>query len=210
MDHIEKYVESMNLTLRELGYLIGFILGDGNIYIDAKRYDYRLRLFPNSNEKQIIRRLLSIILKIGLKPNVFTRDKVSIISVRSKKFINILSVIIDKLLSSKCVKHLSNEFLLGLIEGLIDSDGNIEWRRRGYFCAAITNHDKNKIELVVNICKKLDINYGFYVRSSNRTKYRVFIFNNLNLLTESVKVANALDTRDTRGRGGSGSKAPHP
>ncbi len=45
------------------GYLIGFYLGDGNIYIDRRRYDYRLRFFINHDDEEIIDRLV-IYLKI--------------------------------------------------------------------------------------------------------------------------------------------------
>ncbi len=123
---------------KEWGYLTGFFMGDGNIYIDKKRYDYRLRLFLNIRETTIRDKLIKILRGYGLNPNFFRQGNEIVISVRSKFLILELLNTIDTLYKGLNGKY-SHDFLVGVIEGLIDSDGNIERRRKGYFCVAITN-----------------------------------------------------------------------
>jgi len=80
----------------------------GNIYIDRKRYDYRLRLFPNVGEVEIVRKILSIITKTGFRPNTFTRGNVLVISVRGKSLIAIISNIIKNLMRETSLASVTN------------------------------------------------------------------------------------------------------
>ncbi|RLG80228.1 MAG: hypothetical protein DRO13_04265, partial [Thermoprotei archaeon] len=82
---------------RAWGYLVGFYMGDGNIYIDIKRYDYRLRLFLNAKEAVIRDRLINILRVYGLNPGFFVQDNEIIISVRSKYLIYRILNTVNKL-----------------------------------------------------------------------------------------------------------------
>jgi len=63
--------QASKVSWREWGYFVGFYLGDGNIYIDRKRYDYRIRLFFGLHELEILKRLVNIIESLGFNANVF-------------------------------------------------------------------------------------------------------------------------------------------
>ena len=177
---------------RRFGYLVGFILGDGNIYIDRKRYDYRIRLFLNANEKPLVDKLSDILKTLNLNVNIFKKSNEFILSVRSKCLVLLLNKFINQLFNNNTNKF-SEELLIGILEGLIDSDGNIERRRKNYFCAAITTTSKNILNLLIKICNLINIKCRYYI-VKNR-KYRIFIFNKLYIFTFSHKITREFKLR---------------
>jgi hypothetical protein len=108
---------------------------------------------------------------------------------------------INKLYTSP-IKPFSTDFPLDLLEGLIDSDGNIERRSKGYFCVSITNKDKAIIDVAGKACDILGFKHSIY---SDGTRFRLFIFNKMNLLLFSIKVSE-----EFRKKGRGGSRYPKP
>ena len=195
--------------MRRWGYLIGFYLGDGNVYIDRRRYDYRLRFFINPNDEEIIDKLITLLKDMGLNVNVFKQNSEVVISVRSKRLINKILNMVKDLPSNP--EKFRRDFIIGVLEGLIDSDGNIERRRGRYFCVAITTTNASIVDLTVRLYRILGLKYGLYVSPMrSKVRYRIFIFDKLTMLSYSIKVRKEFERRRAVGGGSPIAKAPHP
>jgi len=129
-------------------------------------------------ERKFLSRLVNLLHQYVLNCNVFKQGGELVISVRSKCFLYKLIELLQD------INRFNKEFLLGLLAGLIDSDGNVE-KKRKYFCASITNKNKLLIDAARKGCLVLGFKHSVY---NNHSRCRLFIFNKMDALLFSVKV----------------------
>jgi len=129
------------LSERDEGYLLDFFIGDGNIFIKESNGQYRVRMFCNKRETKIIAKVGDLLRQVcdNVREYVVENDGTIVLRVHSKALVGILRSKVDK---DKTLKTLEfpEETGIGLIEGLIDSDGYI---RRKY--VEITSSRKKKL-----------------------------------------------------------------
>ncbi|RLE59628.1 MAG: hypothetical protein DRJ35_05335 [Thermoprotei archaeon] len=161
------------LTEREKGYIFGFYVGDGNIFIKQTTGVYRIRFYLGKNEKEVQEHLKKILLKLFNKLHVYVdRETTICIEIHSKEFINHITTKVSK----DGIKHLnksSKDFLIGFIEGLIDSDGYV---KRNY--VEITTVNPKLKQQVMKILQmfKVKVNlrsYKYLTKNGEKIGYRI-------------------------------------
>jgi len=178
------------INLRELGYIIGLLHGDGYLYHDKKQRHYNIEFYLHSEkDKDIQTYLIHLLKKLELKPLIFKdkRFKCVRIRCRSKIFYTLFKKLKKKIISHK-------NFKLGFISGLIDAEGDIiskKWVR-------ISNTNKNLINKVKRILKNLNINYRVKKIKQKQKNwsvvYRIYvpIEKLINMKSNSIKIRRAL------------------
>ena len=150
----------------DLGYIFGTFLGDGNTHIsnnnnsESGSCHWSFSLHENNIAEKLKK---SIFRKLNYECKI------------SEKGGNVLSVncynkCITKLFdefSKKTEKHLPNkfycknkEYIKGLYDGLIDSDGSIEKCKNNKVITSLTNTSKSILELFYWCCMNLNISYS--------------------------------------------------
>jgi hypothetical protein len=137
------------LEEKEKGYLMGLYLGDGYSHHDEKNRHYTTEFYLNSvKDLEIKKYLIKILKKMSLNA-IITKDKrynCNRIRVRSKDLFYYIS---------KMKFKNNNEFDLGLVSGLIDSDGYVN-KKKSFI--QIVNTNKQLLERIELILKKIDVN----------------------------------------------------
>ncbi|RLE88622.1 MAG: hypothetical protein DRN04_17015, partial [Thermoprotei archaeon] len=122
----------------ELGYLIGFILGDGHVILDKRRG--LVRITQSSKHEPILNKVIKYISKtVGKEPQVRRRHVISNINGRRVES-DVVTVTINSIVFSYIVNYflenglkrvfkLPNSVLRAFIAGLIDSDGSISIKK---------------------------------------------------------------------------------
>ena len=129
-------------------------IGDGNVFTSNQKGIYRIRWYLSTRGKEIEKRLTKILEKLNLQVRKYEeKDNTLIIETHSKEFLEWLSSVASKD-GIKMNVH-SAEFLRGVIEGLIDSDGYV---KRNY--AEITTSNHKLKENIISILKTLKIRYN--------------------------------------------------
>ena len=142
-----------NITEKEKGYLVGLFLGDGHADYNKKDRHYNTEFYLNSKSDLDIQEfLLTIIKKLDAIVHIFKdpRYNVNRIRISSKIFFTFL----QNEVASFCDKTLpfSKSFLLGVVSGLIDSEGYVK-----HGSILITQKDESLLRDVEKICKDFEV-----------------------------------------------------
>lgn len=147
----------------KLGYIFGTYLGDGNIKIDENNYSGSCEWSFDLNEHDIANKVKDYIKEF--------LDYECIISVKDKKVLSVkcYNKCFTYLLSEfgkRTNKQLPNkyyctniEYIKGLYDGLIDSDGHIEYNKSGSITKSFANTSEYLIELFNWCCMNLNISF---------------------------------------------------
>lgn len=156
-------IDLSRISEKEKGYVVGFYVGDGNIFVSKTNGIYRLRYFLWYKEIQTQRKLQKILRKLTLAPRLYRdKDNMVVIELHSKEFVSYILSVCNK---NGLKKQNSNDFLRGFIEGLIDSDGHVQ---RNY--TEITTSSSKLKNNIVEVLNKIGI-------SSNIRNYHSSILN---------------------------------
>jgi len=158
---IRTFCDITKLSKEEIGYLLGFFVGDG--YIKKGKTQIIFALSLNDVENGILNKLKGIIEKTGKRTWICKRKNKSIqLVLSSKELVRYLRETLwfeegnkSRTVHLKCLKH-SKDFLKGFLAGLIDSDGNAN---RYAFIITISYKLGDQ---VIKICNKLSIHTNEY------------------------------------------------
>jgi IMP dehydrogenase/GMP reductase len=151
----------------DLGYIFGTYLGDGNSHITINNKNCESASCHwsfNINENDISNKLVSCIYNV-IEYNCSIKKKdnnVLFINCYNKSFTKLLNEF-----SKKTNKFLpenyyckNKDYIQGLFDGLIDSDGNIEITNTKKYIYNLTNTSKYILELFYWCCMNLQISYS--------------------------------------------------
>ncbi|MBU2562153.1 MAG: hypothetical protein KKF68_00640 [Nanoarchaeota archaeon] len=171
------------LLEKERGYLFGMFEGDGYKIHDKRSRHYQVEFYLNSlKDKKIIRFIVELLKKINLNPNTYQdkRYHCKRIRVYSKELFKIINKNINLL-------EKSNDFIMGYISGLIDSEGYVN-NFKSYIL--IINTNKKILKNCKDSLSKLKISSRINKRVLNvkdkKSSYRMYIsvnFKRLNHLS---------------------------
>ena len=160
------------LTEKEKGYLFGLFEGDGYKFHDKKSRHYHIEFYLNSKkDKDIIKYLLNLLDKIGVKPSLYQDKRYNCKRIRiySKELFNIIEKNIN-------LKNKSKEFSMGFVSGLIDSEGHVN-SKKDYIMVVNTNKkilDKCK-EFLDEMAVKSSISKRKQSRKDKLDSYRMYV-----------------------------------
>lgn len=171
-----KEVTIDNSNERKIGEFVGLFAGDGSYFFDKEKYLYRVRIYLNKNERNVLQYYTKLLEKLfGKPPNVFYYKSIAILDFRSKVIVNLLKSYLKwrrnktYTIGLKDYNKLSIQFLKGFAKGLIDSDGYVRCGQKEiYFGSTSPALNKNFVDTL----KLLDIKYKCYVQK--RTNRHVF------------------------------------
>jgi len=156
----------------ETGYLFGTFLGDGNSHLDDN-FSGRVEWYFHNDETETINKLVETIVNVvGKTPTItkYETRQYTTITLYSKQWASLLSTF-----GKKTEKHLpkkwyttNKQYLQGLYDGLIDSDGYVNGPQKN-FC----NTSPFLIELFCFLCLQLYRCYPNILNSGKQSSYLV-------------------------------------
>ncbi len=162
-----------NISSKEKGYLVGLFLGDGYAAYGKKDRHYNTEFYLNSiRDKDIQEFLISILTKMNLFTQISKdpRYNVNRIRISSRMFFEFL----QKEVNAFETKGYSadKDFLLGVISGLIDSDGCVY-----YGTILIAQKNEGLIRQAESICKLFGVNCSLRQKdnTNGRKIWRMYI-----------------------------------
>ncbi len=180
----------IKLSPKEEGYLFGLFEGDGYKLYDKKSRHYQVEFYLNSiNDTDIINNLIKLLKKIGLNPLQYQdkRKNCKRVRIYSKEIFNIINKKIN-------LRDKDEEFKLGFVSGLIDSEGYVNNKK---YYIMITNTNKKILKRCKEFLDSVGINSNISLRKPNikdKVKsYRMYIsvkFKRLNHI--SIKAGERL------------------
>jgi len=102
------------------------VLGDGNLYYDKNEHKYVIRIFLHKQQIDIVERVREVIRSVLKKEPCVYMHKPNVVAVKfySKYFTHFINRIYNIL--KERIHVLKQDFVLGVVEGLIDSDGCVD------------------------------------------------------------------------------------
>ena len=172
----------------ERGYLFGLFEGDGYKYHSIKGRRYQVDFYLNSvRDLGIINFLVELLRKMDFRVQ-FYQDKrfdCKRIGVYSKELFNVIKKKIS-------LKDKSEEFNIGFVSGLIDSEGNVNSKKSFIM---VINTNKAILEECKNFLESIDIKSNISKRKPSKYEvldsYRMYIsvsFKRLNHLSIKARV----------------------
>jgi hypothetical protein len=152
----------------DLGEFIGVFAGDGNYFFDRKKYHHRIRIYTGHYEKDYSKYLSGFLTKLFSKPpRVYknSRKDVIISEYCSRDIYSLIKEYLEwetdktKEVRLKNIDKLEQEFLIGFLRGIFDTDGGINLKKNK---AAFGTSSKNLAYQIKNILESLDLKPGFY------------------------------------------------
>lgn len=135
-----------------LGYIFGMMLGDGHAFLNnnGKSEVGRISLYLGAHEQNLADKFLNYIYKeFGAEGSYTVKDNLILVNVYSKPLAHLFSEF-----GKKNEKHLpkkyyakNKKYILGIFDGLIDSDGHIEKSGRVSFY-----NTSQKLKELFNFC----------------------------------------------------------
>lgn len=157
------------ISEKEEGYLSGLFEGDGYKYYDKKGRHYQTEFYLNSEkDKEIIAFLLEILNKLNLNPQKYFDKRFACLRTRinSKELFNNLN-------KNKILDMENEDFCIGYLSGLIDSDGYVNSKK---YSLNIINTNKNILENCQKFLKKKEIESTIKIRKpSKKDKQKSYI-----------------------------------
>jgi len=191
---IRTFCDIAKLSKEEIGYLLGFFVGDG--YIKKGKTQIIFALSFRDIKNGIFSYLKKIIEKTGKRTWICKRKNKSIqLVLSSRELVDYLNSVLNFESGNKsktvCLKTLnySKEFFKGFLGGLIDADGNAN--RYAY----ITTISCQLAGQIIKICNKLDIHTSEYTHLTSKSNIaRKIAFWNSDVKKElipSIKLKNS-------------------
>ena len=149
------------LTEKENGYLFGLFEGDGYKYYCKKYRHYQIEFYLNSKkDKEIISFLLKLLDKLNLNVQRYLDKRFDCLRIRvnSKDMFHLF----EKGIS---LDNKDDDFCLGYISGLIDSDGYVNPKK---YSLSITNTNQNALINCQTFLKKININSSLKLKKASK------------------------------------------
>jgi LAGLIDADG-like domain len=153
-----------NLNEGEKGYLVGLFIGDGYLHQDRWRH-YKINFYFNDKkDKDIVDYTILLLKKIGLSPYSMFHHGCRVVRLNSRCFYIFLKNIQYLYFSRK-----NEDFIIGFISGLIDSDGYV---KKGDI--VISNKHKILLKNTQLFCNKIGV-YSKLWSQMSKCKGKTFI-----------------------------------
>lgn len=159
----------INLSSKEdMGEFIGIFAGDGNYFFDKIKYHHRIRIFTGHYETEYSIYLRDFMTRIFSKsPRVYVNSRKDVIITEycSRAIHDLIKEYLHwdknktKEVKLKDLENLDNNFLIGFIRGLFDTDGGINLKKNK---VAFGTSSKNLAYQTKEILEKLNLKPGFY------------------------------------------------
>lgn len=167
---MRNFAKFKKLTPKERGYILGFYVGDGNIFVKKETGVYRIKFFLYKKEKNIEENIKQMLMKLGINTRIYNwKNNTRVIEMHSKDVVAYIRQRTTK--NGLTMTTSSKPFLKGYIEGLIDSDGYVQ---RNYTEITTCNYKLKKQIMHILCILKIKHNLREYTSPiSGRVGWRV-------------------------------------
>lgn len=169
-NQFSKKQSSMDFSVfnkRELGYIVGFFVGDGSQILDKRSGHYGVQFGLDAiRDSEITSFLRSLFEESGKRVTLYSAGTWLIMKVYSKSFLTFLHGFVKYEQDNGEIRKVlvgtttwPRAFALGFVGGLIDADGHVHKnkRRKGHFGADITTVNSSLVEQLIDIFNRLGL-----------------------------------------------------